>query len=487
MFKRIGIIFIVLIISGTGCRNGRTGYFEWGNLRNLGPRINSPGKDEHVTFTGDGKTMYFASIREGGMGNYDIYMSRLEDGEWSKAELMASPINTERDDFDVFVTLDGQRLFFASNRDNEDPYWNCDIYVSRWDGKGWGEPEIFDRSFVTPGKPDWGAACPEDMLTFIFSSGMAPAKEGMVQIFQSTRLGDGWTEPELLPEPVNTGGWEATPYVTPDGRYLYVNSGRGRADKTDVDIWKFELVDGRWANTELMDGPFRSNQHDYDPCISPDGKTFYFTSTRDGGLGASDIWAVDRIYKKPNPYATFLRETAHLDFTHPVFSDVISAVTDTDMSLEERLEALYYFTRDSITFVPDASLYASEALEKRKAICYSKAMVFVSFCRRLGVPAKLARAEFVFSDKPRPHGHGIAKLFYSGKWLYIDTVSNREAWGYWDKPNADALRAPAFSLEQNVFVGEPFLEDVVFGDFETNDVPEPWLESMREFQETGSW
>jgi hypothetical protein len=37
------------------------------------------------------------------------------------------PINTQKDDFDPFITPDGKKLFFASNSDNSDKYWDCDI------------------------------------------------------------------------------------------------------------------------------------------------------------------------------------------------------------------------------------------------------------------------------------------------------------------------------------------------------------------------
>ena len=292
----LAVSCLVVIVLGCGTKEARE--FQWGNLRNLGPNINSPGKDEHVTFTEDGKTMYFASDREGGMGNYDLYMSTFENGEWTKARLLPYPINTERDDFDVFVTLDGKKMFFASNRHNEDPYWNCDVFVSEWDGEKWGEPKIYDETFVTPGEADWGACVTRDFKTFIFASGRPPSTKGNTQIFQSAWLGDKWSEPVVLPEPVNSGGWEATPYITPDGKELYLNSGRGEEGKRDVDIWKFEFVDGKWTNAKLMDGPFYSEKHDYDPCISPDGEKFYFTSNRDGGLGGSDIWVVEKIYKE---------------------------------------------------------------------------------------------------------------------------------------------------------------------------------------------
>jgi Tol biopolymer transport system component len=274
-----------------------TSNWEWSAAKNLGPHINSGSKDEHATFTPDGQTMVFASTREGGFGAYDLYVSHLENGEWTKAELLPLPINTQKDDFDPFITPDGKKLFFASNRDNSDEYWDCDIYVSLWDGQQWSEPKLYDLVFVTPDKPDWGATITRDFKTFIFSSGRDLNKPRAVQIFQSDWQGNKWSTPELLPPPVNAGIWEATPYITPDGKMLYLNSIRGGPDKKDVDIWRFELKEGKWTNPRLMDGPFLSGNHDYDPCLSPDGKKFYFTSDRDGGLGDSDIYMAEKVIK----------------------------------------------------------------------------------------------------------------------------------------------------------------------------------------------
>ncbi|KPK78772.1 MAG: hypothetical protein AMS25_14315 [Gemmatimonas sp. SM23_52] len=269
--------------------------FEWGAPRNLGPNINSPGKDEHPTFPRSGTTMVFASIREAGQGGYDLFMSHLEHGEWSPAQALPPPINTERDEFDPFITLDGSRLFFASNRDNPGAYWDCDIYVAEWNGETWGQPLLYDSLFVTPDLPDWGPTLTEDLQTFVFSSGRTPAKPRSVQIFQSEWLGDHWSDPVPLPQPVNSGGWEATPYVSPDGKTLYLNSDRGDPGKRDVDIWRFQRVDGRWTHPRLMTGPFLSAQHDYDPCLTPDREHFYFTSNRAGGLGDSDIYVAERV------------------------------------------------------------------------------------------------------------------------------------------------------------------------------------------------
>lgn len=182
-------------------------------------------------------------------------------------------------------------------------------------------------------------------------------------------------------------------------------------------------------------------------------------------------------------FRKYLQETQHLDFNNPIFSETIAEITDERMTLNQKLEELFYFTRDSIPFdVTDPSLKASEALRKKKAQCYTKAMIYTCFCRRLGVPAKLAKQTFIIKADPRRKhhsgGHGIVKAFISEKWIYIDTVSNRDAWDHWGIPESVQFDPPRFTPNRDVVVGPEYYEELELIDFETNDVPEKWLKEI---------
>lgn len=180
----------------------------------------------------------------------------------------------------------------------------------------------------------------------------------------------------------------------------------------------------------------------------------------------------------------FLEETPHLDFSDPVFAQILSRVTTEEMTLPQKLEALFYFTRDSIPFAAAGDQTASGALRKGRALCYTKAMVLVAFSRKLGVPARLASQQWTIDGNPgsSPVSHGIAKVFFGGRWTYLDTVSNRDAWSSWDEENADAFRAPVFSLDRDVLVGERWISGVTIEDCDTNDVPPAWLEDLAELE-----
>lgn len=99
----------------------------WGNPQRLPDYINSPKKEESVLIHPDGKTLYFASHGHIGMGGSDLFMSRLqEDGTWGQPINLGYPINTPYDENSLMVSPEGEIAFFASNR--EGGFGDLDIY-----------------------------------------------------------------------------------------------------------------------------------------------------------------------------------------------------------------------------------------------------------------------------------------------------------------------------------------------------------------------
>lgn len=89
----------------------------WGAPQNMGGVINSVLDDKSPFLHVDGQTMYFASQQFPSLGGYDIFVSRLgEDDNWQIPENVGFPINTEDDELGMFVTTDGKRAYFCSNK-----------------------------------------------------------------------------------------------------------------------------------------------------------------------------------------------------------------------------------------------------------------------------------------------------------------------------------------------------------------------------------
>jgi outer membrane protein OmpA-like peptidoglycan-associated protein len=108
--------------AGTGTTSsGRTDLYsaervrgEWTNIQNLGPIINSSDWDSQPSLSVDGRTLYFASDRPGGMGGADIYVSRRTASGWSTPVSVGTTINTPFDDMAPSIAPDGKTLFFSS-------------------------------------------------------------------------------------------------------------------------------------------------------------------------------------------------------------------------------------------------------------------------------------------------------------------------------------------------------------------------------------
>lgn len=93
---------------------------EWQGAEKLPKTINGKKSNEtHASVSKDGKTLYFTSDREGGLGGVDIYKTTLDaKGSWGEAENLGPAINTEFDEATPFITLDDKYLFFSSQGHN---------------------------------------------------------------------------------------------------------------------------------------------------------------------------------------------------------------------------------------------------------------------------------------------------------------------------------------------------------------------------------
>ncbi len=112
----------------------------WGDVKNLGPNINSSGWDSHPSLTHKGDTLFFASNRAGTFGLSDIfYAVRNSKGIWQKA-LNAGPIiNTVQSEVSPFFHHKFNVLYFSSNGHPLN-FGEFDIYKSNQIKNDWSEP-----------------------------------------------------------------------------------------------------------------------------------------------------------------------------------------------------------------------------------------------------------------------------------------------------------------------------------------------------------
>ncbi len=88
----------------------------WGVPENLGPTVNTIHGEDGIFVHPDGRTIYFSSRGHTSMGGFDIFRSRMENGQWTKPENLGWPINSPDDDLFFVLTADGTTGYFSSIR-----------------------------------------------------------------------------------------------------------------------------------------------------------------------------------------------------------------------------------------------------------------------------------------------------------------------------------------------------------------------------------
>lgn len=158
--------------------------------KKISKKINSSYFESSASMTGDGNTIYFVSERPGGQGRADIYFVTKQSGSWTEPKNVGPTINTVDDEKSVFISLDGNKLYFSSNG-YKDCLGSYDIYLCEKNEQG------------------------------------------------------VWSEPKNLGYPINTVQEEKTISISPDGKTAYVSAyydidSRGGADIFSIDISNLE-------------------------------------------------------------------------------------------------------------------------------------------------------------------------------------------------------------------------------------------------------
>ena len=90
----------------------------FGNVENMGPKINTPFNEDSPFIYSNGSSLYFASESHGSMGGYDIFYIKYDSvkGQWQDPVNMGYPINTTDDDRYYYISKDGDWGYFSSAR-----------------------------------------------------------------------------------------------------------------------------------------------------------------------------------------------------------------------------------------------------------------------------------------------------------------------------------------------------------------------------------
>lgn len=203
-----------------------------------------------VAFSPDGKLMIFGKGNTGrkkGTEDVDLYMARYRNGQWGDAQIITGSINTPKSwDSTPAFSPDGRTVYFASNR--EGGYGGTDLYAAQIDSRGrFSRIRNLGPEINTAGNEMFPYVA-ED-AKFYFASDAHPGFGGL-DLFVVKRV-NGKTTIENLGEPVNSNGDDFGIFlVRPDRGFLVSNREGGKGDD-DVYTFVNEDPDLRVVNYYL--------------------------------------------------------------------------------------------------------------------------------------------------------------------------------------------------------------------------------------------
>ncbi|MEL6652009.1 MAG: tetratricopeptide repeat protein, partial [Bacteroidota bacterium] len=212
---------------------------EWSPAQNLGLPINTAGNEGSAAITQDGRTIYFTACnREDGQGSCDLYVSYREGDSWSEAQNLGPRVNSEGWESQPCLSPDGKRLYFASSRSGG--MGGRDIwYVERINDQYWSLPVNLGSPINTAGN-EYSPFIHADGKSLYFSSDYHPGFGSQDLFVSYAQPNDKWADPINLGYPLNTKADESNIFVSANGRKGFINSYR-EGGLGESDLYEFVL------------------------------------------------------------------------------------------------------------------------------------------------------------------------------------------------------------------------------------------------------
>ncbi len=272
-------------------------------ITSLGTNLNSTYADYSPVISADQTTIFFTTTRietkgeikdDGGNYMEDIYMSKKVDGVWSVAKSIGPTINTEKHEASVGISSDGQTILIYKDDDGDG-----NIYSTSLEGNVWSAPVKLNENINSK---HWepSAAISADGSMLYFTSNK-PGGFGGSDLYSSKRMPNGeWGKSENMGSVINTAYDEDGPFIHPDGVTLAFSS-NGHRSMGGFDVFTSMNSGSAWTTPENVGYPINTTDDDIYFVLSPDNKTAYFSSFREGGTGEKDNYTATFIDRKATP------------------------------------------------------------------------------------------------------------------------------------------------------------------------------------------
>lgn len=215
--------------------------------------------------------------------------------------------NSDFMDYSPLLYDGGKRLFFVSRRNNttggmrnpDDQIYFEDIYHAVWNEKTaeWDSVTNKIGRLNTPGFDAVSYISPDETTLYLtVNNTMVPKvkrknRTGSSDI-ATVRIGKNgtWPAPKVVQGGVNTDFYEGSPTLTADGKTMYFAAQRRTSNGAGTEIMMSKSSGKSFGKAEALTGNINNKGRQTTPFITPDGNYLFFSSDSHLGMGGYDIF-----------------------------------------------------------------------------------------------------------------------------------------------------------------------------------------------------
>jgi len=223
--------------------------------------------------------------------NQDIWVASWANGDFNNIEHPDYPLNSALPNSVCSLTPNNNELIIINEFYKDGSMYKGFSTIKHIGNNNWSFPKpLFIYDYFTQG-PEVNLTMSEDGRIIILSL-KRPSSKGDNDLYVSMKVDENlYSSPLPLSSTVNTAYRESTPFISRDGQFLYFSSTRPDGYGGN-DIYVARRLDDSWQNWSeptLLPPPINSVYDDSQPFVNEFTGYIYFTSRRDG---TSDIFRV---------------------------------------------------------------------------------------------------------------------------------------------------------------------------------------------------
>lgn len=221
-----------------------------------------------------------------------LHSRRDSNGVLGRPMIFSKNITSEYHEGPVCFSPTGDMIYFSRNvlvngKDKlaSDGKQKMALYSAPKRDTSWGEP--VDLGFNNGEFDDSHPSINIDGDKLYFASNR-PGGYGGMDIYVAFKMADGWSTPVNLGDKINTAGNEVFPFIHADNTLYYASTGlKGMGG---LDIFQSKLENGAWGDPVHLPKPFNTKGDDFGLIVDLDKINGYFSSNGSGGMGQDDIF-----------------------------------------------------------------------------------------------------------------------------------------------------------------------------------------------------